>query len=190
MADNYVGFVDVGVLRALRRSYFRPQGRVIIDWFRNLEKTDLSGERFLRIYWYDGAFRPEDRRYHSQRRMFDAIESIPGIQLRLGHLTENDDKKLQQKGVDTLLTLDLVRLAGRSAYTTAILVVNDGDFSEAIRSAQDFGVRVFIATPNKYKVAVQLKNIADGVITIPKDDLLEMMPEKNPAQLPPKPNNS
>ena len=176
MAENFVGFVDAGVLRAVRKHYFRPQGRIITDWFRSLEKTDLLGEKFLRLYWYDGAFNPDDCRYQSQRRFFDAIESTPGIQLRLGHLHENNDKKLQQKGVDTLLTLDLVRLAGKSAYATAVLIINDGDFSEAIRAAQDFGVRVVIATPNKYKVAIQLKNLADGVTTIPRETLVEMLP--------------
>ena len=177
MADNYIGFIDVGVLRAFRRHYFRPQGTIITDWFRNLEQTVLSGERFLRLYWYDGAFSPDDPRYLNQRKMFNAIEALPGIQLRLGHLIENEGK-IQQKGVDTLLTLDLVRLAGRSAYTTAIMMVNDGDFAEAIRAAQDFGVRVFVATPNKHKVAIQLRNIADGIITIPKEELDKMLPER------------
>ena len=192
MSDKYVGFVDVGVLRALaprdpsaprgapRRSWFRPQGRVIVDWFRGLETTELKGERFLRLYWYDGAFDPQDPRYAGQRRMFDAIAEVPGIQLRLGHLVERADQRniLQQKGVDTLLTLDLVRLAGRSVCATAILMINDRDFAEAIRAARDFGVRVLIATANKHKVARELKELADGLVTIPTEALGKMLPER------------
>ncbi|MGH8906868.1 MAG: NYN domain-containing protein [Egibacteraceae bacterium] len=45
----------------------------------------------------------------------------------------------QQKGVDTLVTLDLVRLAQRNAYDTAILIAGDRDLAEAIRTAQDSG---------------------------------------------------
>ena len=39
----------------------------------------------------------------------------------------------QQKGVDTLIALDLVRLAGRGVIDTAVLVSGDRDFAEAIR---------------------------------------------------------
>ena len=177
MADNYVGFVDVGVLRSLARAYFRPQGNVIVDWFRGLETNELQGVKFLRLYWYDGAFAPTDSRYYGQRRMFDTIGMVPGIQLRLGHLVEHDGK-IQQKGVDTLLALDLVRLAGRSVCTTAVLIVNDRDFAEAIRAAQDFGVRVLVATPNKHKVAYEVRQLVDGLIPISKEVLVKMLPKR------------
>lgn len=52
MPDTYVGFVDAGVLRSFQKGYFRPQGTVIVNWFRQLEKIHLAGERFLRLYWY------------------------------------------------------------------------------------------------------------------------------------------
>ena len=135
MADAFVGFVDAGVLRSLRKDYFRPQGTVIADWFRGLEKNELRGERFLRLYWYDGRYDPSHPRYPSQRRFFDAIGQTPGIQMRFGHLVERADAPLQQKGVDTLLELDPVRLSGRAVCSTAILIVNDRDFAEAIRKA-------------------------------------------------------
>ena len=179
MADNYIGFVDVGVLRSLRRKYFRPQGKEITEWFRGLSGNELTGEKFLRLYWYDGEHDPSDPRYASQRKFLNAIGATPGIQLRLGHLVarpEQPDRSLQQKGVDTLLALDLVRLAGRSVFTTAVLIINDRDFSEAIRAAQDFGVRVLIATPNKHRVASELTQLADGLIVIPPQVLEKMLP--------------
>lgn len=72
MADRYVGFIDAGVLRSRRREHFRPQGRVIVDWFRNLATTvsDMEGERFLRVYWYDGRHAPDHSLYASQDRFF------------------------------------------------------------------------------------------------------------------------
>ena len=179
MADNYIGFVDVGVLRSLRRKYFRPQGRAITEWFRGLSENELTGERFLRLYWYDGEHDPSHPGYASQRKFLNAIGVTPGIQLRLGHLVarpEQPDRPLQQKGVDTLLALDLVRLAGRSVFTTAVLIINDRDFSEAIRAAQDFGVRVLIATPNRHRVASELTQLADGLIVIPPQVLEKMLP--------------
>lgn len=179
MADNYTGFVDVGVLRSLRRRYFRPQGRVITEWFRGLSENEPMGERFLRLYWYDGEHDPSHPGYASQRRFLDAIGRNPGIQLGLGHLVarpEQPDRPLQQKGVDTLLALDLARLAGRSVFTIAVLIIDDRDFSEAIRAAQDFGVRVLIATPNKHRVASELTQPADGLIVIPPQVLEKILP--------------
>ena len=48
MSNNYVGFVDAGVLRALRRKHFRPRGQVIANWFRGLADAECAGEKFLR----------------------------------------------------------------------------------------------------------------------------------------------
>ena len=178
MADAFVGFVDAGVLRSLRKDYFRPQGTVIADWFRGLEQNELRGERFLRLYRYDGRYDPSHPRYPSQRRFFDAIGQTPGIQMRFGHLVERADAPLQQKGVDTLLVLDPVRLSGRAVCSTAILIVNDRDFAEAIRAAQDFGVRILIATANRRAVAREIRELADGVIDISEEKLREMLPNR------------
>lgn len=183
MPDTYVGFVDAGVLRSFQKGYFRPQGTVIVNWFRQLEKTHLVGERFLRLYWYDGIRDPHHRQYPQQRRFFDAIGKTPGIQLRLGHLVEREDNRLQQKGVDTRLILDLVRLAGRSVFSTAVLIVNDRDFTEAIRAAQDFGARVLIATANQHTVAHDIRQLADGMITISKATLREMLSSRDESGL-------
>lgn len=76
-----------------------------------------------------------------------------------------------QKGVDTLIALDMVRLAGRAVCATAVLVSGDRDLAEAVRAAQDFGVRVLVATPNRPSVARQLAQLADDVIDISDDDL-------------------
>ena len=74
----------------------------------------------------------------------------------------------QQKGVDTLITLDMVRLASRSAFGTAIVIAGDRDLAEVVRTVQDYGVRVLIATPNRASVVVQL---ADGVLDIDVEDV-------------------
>ena len=70
----------------------------------------------------------------------------------------------QQKGVDTLITLDLVRLAGRSIFGHAILISGDRDLAEPVRTAQDYGVRVVIATPGLRGLAQELRQLADGVV--------------------------
>ena len=86
----------------------------------------------------------------------------------------------QQKGVDTLIALDMVRLASRSVYNTAVLIAGDRDLAEAIRTAQDYGARVIIATPNRQSVAQELTQLADGVIDITAANLQLTFPERQP----------
>ena len=223
LADTFLGFVDVGYLRAegarvlgLKPSQIRPDASAVVRWFLNLEFGSLLGQKLLRIYWYDGEFAPSRSEYGSQRRYFDAIASTPGIQLRLGQIAVRASRlrtpirralrqtaidlsidphellaafernwefrpEFQQKGVDTLIALDLVRLAGRSVCDTAVLVAGDRDLAEAIRAAQDFGLRVLIATPNRNSIAREVAQLADALIDIPEDSISAMLPKRVPS---------
>ena len=80
-----------------------------------------------------------------------------------------------QKGVDTLMTLDMVRLAGRSAFTSAIVISGDRDLAEVIRTVLDFGIRVMVATPNRNSVASEVLQLADAVIDLQEEDVRTML---------------
>ena len=84
----------------------------------------------------------------------------------------------QQKGVDTLITLDMVRLAGRSAFETAIVIAGDRDLAEVVRTVQNYGVRVLIATPNRASVANEVLQLADDIIDITEEDVHKMLPDR------------
>ena len=85
----------------------------------------------------------------------------------------------QQKGVDTLITLDMVRLASRAAFDVAIVMSGDRDLAEVIRTVQDYGVRVIVATPSRRSVAPEVIQLVDDVIVIEEDDLRGMLPERS-----------
>lgn len=85
----------------------------------------------------------------------------------------------QQKGVDALLALDLVRLAERGAYETAVLVAGDRDLAEAIRTAQDAGRQVVVATPSRRSLASEVAQLADIVLDLGPQALGEML-ERRP----------
>ena len=86
--------------------------------------------------------------------------------------------ELQQKGVDTLITLDMVRLASRSAFGTAIVIAGDRDLAEVVRTVQDYGVRVLIATPNRASVASEVVQLADGLLDIDVEDVRKMLTDR------------
>lgn len=197
---NNVGFLDFGYLKAAAAASLgvsggrlRPVAEECVKWIVDAGTRLPGNPRFLRLYWYDGAFDPGDARHASQRRFFDAIERTPGIRLRRGHVLEYTPKwqyplkqalraldvdskdferhfrfrpELVQKGVDTRITLDLVSLAQRRVYDVAVLIAGDRDLAEPVRVAQDEGRRVIVATPAGAGLAWELKHLADGVLTI------------------------
>jgi uncharacterized LabA/DUF88 family protein len=94
---------------------------------------EQTGRHLLRIYWYDGAVNkvptPEQKR----------IGLLPTVKLRLGRIVGG-----HQKGVDSLIVLDLLKLAGTGMVETIYLFSGDDDLTEGVREAQACGVRVVL----------------------------------------------
>jgi len=207
--DRCVAFLDVGYLTAASASalkkkptQMRPKPDAWIKWLRETGESLPGGPVFLRAYWYDGAYDPRHPTYRAQRKYFDRIARVPGVQLRLGHLQVKREPKwqyavrsalkamgveeakfeehfkfrpeLEQKGVDTRLTLDIVRLAQRRVYDAAIVVAGDRDLAEPIRLAQEEGCRVILAIPDGGSIAWELKQLADEVRRFRKEDLRKL----------------
>jgi uncharacterized LabA/DUF88 family protein len=157
---------------------------------------------FLRAYWYDAAYDPADRRYRRQREQFGALANVAGLCLRLGHLQEKRPgwqrgvrravqacgisltdfavhfefrPELEQKGVDSLMTLDVTSLARDRAVDAILLVSGDRDLEEAVRVAQGVGCRVVLAHPPTAGVARSLRQLADARLAIEAIDLQRML---------------
>jgi len=141
----------------------------------------------------------------SQRKMFEAIERVPGIKLRLGYVVERTpswhhavqraikacgwdvaefqkhfrfEPVLQQKGVDSLITLDLVYMAEHTGYEWAVLIAGDRDLEEAVWTAQEEGRKVLLAVPKGAGVAPQLRRTADEVIELDTATLERFLPAR------------
>lgn len=180
--------LDAGQVRLDAGALVRKVDQIAEQW---------GGSR-LRVYWYDGAHGSEDPRHQTQRRYLDAVAATPGVQLRLGNLVTRTpawhrelesalkacgvDRKVfdrhfkmttevQQKGVDTLMVLDLVRLAQRGAYDVAVIFSGDRDIAEAVRAAQDEGRRVVLVVPDERSSATDLRSLADEVVVLDAAEL-------------------
>jgi uncharacterized LabA/DUF88 family protein len=207
--DRLVGFIDFGFLKAGAAKQLktptrdlRPEPEAVVAWLQSL------GHDFLRGYWYDGAYDSRHAKHRRQRSYFERIAKAPGIQLRLGHLQETTPTwqypvqaalkkcgvelsefekhfrfkpQLSQKGVDTRITLDMVRLAQRHAYDVGILIGGDRDLAEPLRLAQDEGRRMLVAVPKGAGIAAELKQLADEVIVLDKSDVELMFKIEGPA---------
>jgi uncharacterized LabA/DUF88 family protein len=181
------------------------------DWLRDGLLGSAEQGECERVLWYDGAFDAAHPRADAQRRFLHAIGQLDLVQTRLGYLSEitpqwqHDVRRaldacgveierfeqhcslsptLRQKGVDTTLAIDLVRIAERGAIGHALLLVGDSDFAPAIEVARDAGVLITILTPELSGIAGKLRELADRAIEIPSRDiaaLLRGQPARTPA---------
>jgi uncharacterized LabA/DUF88 family protein len=78
------------------------------------------------------------------------LENLPRTEVRLGKLARRrlpetgQGWRFEQKQVDVLLTVDLVRLSCTNQIQRAVIVGCDSDFVPAIQAAKDVGVMVQI----------------------------------------------
>jgi len=115
--------------------------------------AELTGLPLLRIYWYDGASAGPNAAHQ-------ALAYRPNVKLRLGLVNEQG-----QRGVDSLLVGDLVRLAQHRALADALVWTGDDDIRDGVEQAQELGVRVHLIgiEPARDNQAAALVQAADGV---------------------------
>ena len=136
-------FVDAGYLYAagaiILTGSSQNRERLDLDHHSALERLRATcneltgGVPVLRFYWYDGLIRgrpsPEQ----------EAVANTDNVKLRLGAVVGG-----QQKGVDSLIIMDLIELARNHAISDAVLLSGDEDLRVGVQLAQSFGVRVHL----------------------------------------------
>lgn len=111
-----------------------------------------SNVDLLRAYFYHCApwmpEKPSDvetRRLKAHQEFVDEIERSSRWQVKLGKLErrwEGKEEYFEQKRVDVMLSVDLVRHAAAGHIQHAILVAGDSDFIPAVAAAKESGVTV------------------------------------------------
>ena len=74
----------------------------------------------LRVYSYDGT----DSGPTTQQRV---LAECAEAKLRLGFVRKDEQNRIQQKGVDSLLVTDMITLARNRAVAACVLVSGDAD---------------------------------------------------------------
>lgn len=180
MAFVDAGYLIAGAAKSLRLpSPVRIDGDWLATWASHAWVAPQGG-RLLRAYVYDAEHVPAHPGYNEQRAAFDFLASQSRIRLRLGQLVERSggsrQPTLQQKGVDTLLVLDLVRMAQQRAFDVALLVAGDRDLAEAVRVvADDYGRQVVLYGVAGAAPAKALIHASDDFGEIDNASLREML---------------
>jgi len=144
-----------------------------------------GGRRLMGANYYESPLLPDvdEQAYNEQQKFFDRLRKNPHFDVRLGRRVRREKehecpkcghkfKKLsyEQKGVDSLLTLDLIALATRNAYDIAMLVTGDQDFVHPIKEIRMMGKQVENAFIEKGWSPV-LKDVVDKKILLDEEFL-------------------
>lgn len=142
--DKVAVFIDGGYLGKVLKLVF---GEPRIDYEKFSDKLCEGTERW-RTYYYDcmpmlpsEPTAEEKWRYAAKQRFIEYLRRLNRFEVRLGKLIKIPDRsKPIQKGVDVLLSVDLVRMSWDKQIQRAILVTGDSDFVPAVIAAKDAGV--------------------------------------------------
>jgi uncharacterized LabA/DUF88 family protein len=147
---RYAVFVDGGYVRPTLKAFGPPIPKIS---YEKLAAQFRGQDELLRMYYYDcapfqsNAPTPSEK---ARKAAFDQfknqLEGLPRTEVRLGRLRRlpapGGGFEFEQKQVDVLLTVDLVRLSYTNQIQRAVIVGCDSDFVPAIQAAKDSGVIV------------------------------------------------
>jgi uncharacterized LabA/DUF88 family protein len=115
---------------------------------------------FVRAYYYDAVVALRDEEFDERNAYFDEIRSCEGYEVRLGRLVKSSDG-YGQKGVDILMTLDMITKAFLNHYEIAYLLAGDDDFVDLVRSVKTLtGKRIYGVYFSKH-ISKRLKDCFD-----------------------------
>jgi uncharacterized LabA/DUF88 family protein len=150
MSDAVHAFVDGAYLRKRADELGEPwadPARIALQALaadmRNILERPVEVRSLLsRVTYYDalppqGEPDPEDIDGYCK-----AIELLPNTHLGFGFLR---GKPRRQKGVDTLIAVDMLEGAYLKAYSRALLIAGDADYVPAIQAVQRTGINVVVA---------------------------------------------
>jgi uncharacterized LabA/DUF88 family protein len=137
-------FIDGGYLDKISKKY-----GLFVN-FVSLSKEMANGKEILRTYYYNclpyqgSPPTPEEKeRFSKAQKFYKALERLPRYEVREGRLAKRGTE-FEQKGIDTLLSIDLVNLAASGQISDAVLLAGDSDFLPAVKVAKEHGVNVFL----------------------------------------------
>jgi uncharacterized LabA/DUF88 family protein len=143
MIERVIVFIDgSNVFHAIKFLNIR------ID-YSNLVNFLVEDRRLIRAYFYGAVPQEKDLKKNSpewesflrQKRFLEEL-ALQGIKVKTANLRRLPSGEFMEKEVDIMLATDMLSLAYKNAYDTAILVTGDSDFSYTVEEIQSLGKRV------------------------------------------------
>ncbi len=158
-------FIDAGYLSYISKHF--GKGKPLKCRIENLSNNLAKSKKFdcKKIYFYTAPpyQRPkpteeENNRKAKYDRFISKLKKV-GVIVKEGRC-QKIDNTYQQKGVDTLLTINLSRIPKKEGITEIILMTADTDFVPIIKDLKEDGINVILAyfTDRKRKSGFSLSN--------------------------------
>jgi len=170
------GFVDGAYLRRLAEKFLVPfvNPRVLVSNIVNSAIVQSWGVQphapgdvcLTRVIYYDARPEEDSDAEKELRDYWEAVELLSDTELGFGSLRGGTKRRPpRQKGVDTLLAVDMLVGAFTGIYSVAVLVAGDADFVPVVNEVRRRGVMVVVAA-NEQEVASDLRRSADRFVPI------------------------
>ncbi len=141
--DKAAVFIDGGYLSKVLKNVF---GESAIDFLKLSDLVCGGCERF-RTYYYNcmpyqsnPPTAEEQALYSGMQSFIFNLSRLPRFEIRLGRLQKISPSLFRQKGIDVLLSIDMVQIAWTNKIEKAVLVSGDSDFTPAIKRTKEAGV--------------------------------------------------
>ena len=106
-------------------------------------RSSIQGE-IVRVYYYDAQCEPGEDDYEDQLEFFNRLDNVDFYETRRASLVRKGKNKgrREQKGVDVLISVDMMSKAYENHYDIAIVIMGDRDFLPLIKAVKNLtGVR-------------------------------------------------
>jgi len=131
-------FIDGGYLRNSLNEVKRNEEFNLRDFPSRINKEFFGDGRIqgeiIRVYYYDAICEISEPQYKDQRTLFDRLNGIEFVEVKLANLVRKGDGRLEQKGVDVLIAVDMISKAYENHYDIAIVLGGDRDFYPLIKA--------------------------------------------------------
>jgi uncharacterized LabA/DUF88 family protein len=157
-------FIDGGYCAKVTEQHF---GRPRIDFQRLSDVLSGTAHR-LRTYYYDcmpyqsnPPTLQEKEKYKAKAQFLHAVgRAVQRFQFRQGRLRKTGPTTFEQKRIDVLLGVDMVRLCSKKQIQEVILIAGDADLVPAVEACKEEGaiVRLYY---HPSAISDELLNVAD-----------------------------
>lgn len=163
--EQTIVFIDAGYLSFISKFFGdgKPLKYKMEVFAKNLAKS--KNLECKKIYFYTAPpyqdstpTKEENIRKANYDKFVSKLKEV-GIFVREGRC-QKIDNTFQQKGVDTLLTIDLSRIPKKEGISNVIVLTSDTDFVPIINDLSEDGINVILAyfTDRKRKSGLSLSN--------------------------------
>lgn len=141
-------FIDGGYIAEITKNL-----GIRIDFERLRDYVKGKTQLYRTYYYYCMPFQSaepsaeESTRYSKASKFIERLRQIPDFEVKLGKIQRVYNKEFHkyefnQKMVDVMIAVDIVKLSIEKTITRAILMAGDSDFVYAIEIAKQYGIDI------------------------------------------------